>query len=277
VAAGNPDGGQWTSSGRNDSRVLSDATPDNDWQPGAQYAQARGRGSGRGRGEPEPGQAARLIIAQARQHEAISRVRELDPNWKPTPSFRETVEGLIRTYEAEAQEAEAHLAELYSGPRQLIDAYWLRNNPPDLFGARRDRSLDTISVTIIDRNFIFGSNSTFPAHIQAGKGPAFQMRSRLIDNHSDVMITKGNIGRKPNDAPFHAEATVLMRAAKANGGTLANRTLQVYSDRTMCDSCIDVLPRLGLELGNPRVTFVGPDGSVRTMHNGDWQPLGGAK
>ncbi len=48
VPAGHPDGGQWTSDGpetvpatggANDPRVLSDATPDNDWIPGARYAQ----------------------------------------------------------------------------------------------------------------------------------------------------------------------------------------------------------------------------------------------
>ena len=41
VPAGNPDGGQWTSEGgasRNDPRVISDATPDNVWILGAQYA-----------------------------------------------------------------------------------------------------------------------------------------------------------------------------------------------------------------------------------------------
>jgi hypothetical protein len=42
VPAGNPDGGQWTSEGGggglNDSRVISDAMPPNDWVPGAQYA-----------------------------------------------------------------------------------------------------------------------------------------------------------------------------------------------------------------------------------------------
>src|SRR6185437_6810331 len=48
VPAGNPDGGQWTDGGGdgggaaapriNDPRVLSDATPDNTWKPGAQYA-----------------------------------------------------------------------------------------------------------------------------------------------------------------------------------------------------------------------------------------------
>lgn len=58
VPAGNPDGGQWTADGAgggsrspgsqtaikppppiNDPRVISDAVPDNDWKPGAQYAQ----------------------------------------------------------------------------------------------------------------------------------------------------------------------------------------------------------------------------------------------
>jgi hypothetical protein len=43
VPVGNPDGGQWTSEGSgggrpSDSRVISDATPENDWIPGAQYA-----------------------------------------------------------------------------------------------------------------------------------------------------------------------------------------------------------------------------------------------
>jgi hypothetical protein len=42
VPAGSREGGQWTSDGGgggiNDSRVISDAVPDNDWTPGAQYA-----------------------------------------------------------------------------------------------------------------------------------------------------------------------------------------------------------------------------------------------
>lgn len=49
VPAGNPDGGQWTDSGGGapggntvvltDPRILSDATPENTWIPGAQYAE----------------------------------------------------------------------------------------------------------------------------------------------------------------------------------------------------------------------------------------------
>jgi hypothetical protein len=119
VPKGHHDGGQWTDTGvgESSSEILSDATPENEWSPGSQYANMRGRGSvpvriGNRWFEAEGGQAARLAAAQARQHNAIARVRELEPNWRPKPSAHETVEGLIRTYEAEALEAEARLAEL---------------------------------------------------------------------------------------------------------------------------------------------------------------------
>jgi hypothetical protein len=34
----------------------------------------------------------------------------------------------------------------------------------------------------------------------------------------------------------------------------------------MCYSCDKVLPKIGLELGNPTVTFIGPTGIIGTMH-----------
>ena len=121
VPAGHSDGGHWTSSGGggDDRTVMSDATPDNDWKPGAQYANGPRRGSvlvriGRQWVEVEGGQAARLVEAQARAQAATARVRELDPNWRPRPSANryESVEGLIRAYEAEAQQAQARVREL---------------------------------------------------------------------------------------------------------------------------------------------------------------------
>lgn len=97
----------------NQPRVLSDAIPDNAAIPGAQYATSRSRGSGGGRtSDLEGGQAARLVEAQTRADAAISRVREIDPSWRPTPSFKETPEGSIRAYEAEAKEAQAYANEL---------------------------------------------------------------------------------------------------------------------------------------------------------------------
>jgi hypothetical protein len=60
----------------------------------------------------EGGQAARLVEAQSRAENATARVRELDPNWRPTPSAYESVEGLIRSYEADAHQAQAHASEI---------------------------------------------------------------------------------------------------------------------------------------------------------------------
>jgi hypothetical protein len=120
--AKNPDGGQWTSEGgsgsSNDSRVISDATPDNAWIPGAQYAGGiEGEGENRVRGQPleaTPAQQARLAVAEGFWRDAISRVQALNPNWKPTPGIYETVEGQIADLEAQTQEAQNRLSELAS-------------------------------------------------------------------------------------------------------------------------------------------------------------------
>jgi hypothetical protein len=58
---------------------------------------------------------------------------------------------------------------------------------------------------------------------------------------------------------FHAETNVLLRAAEANGGTLAGKSLDIYVDRKLCPNCERVVPLVGLELGNPTLTFVDPD------------------
>jgi hypothetical protein len=88
---------------------------------GSQIAQnfpRAGRGSGQVRlrrgqvVEATPAQEARLAVAQAHAQAAIRRVQELDPNWRPTPSLTETVEGEIAAARGEAQEAEARSAEL---------------------------------------------------------------------------------------------------------------------------------------------------------------------
>jgi len=69
VPAGNPDGGEWTSEGSNsgtrDPRVLSDATPDNNWIPGAQYAANRPAGIGDNQGPPleEPPEIPPKVMA----------------------------------------------------------------------------------------------------------------------------------------------------------------------------------------------------------------------
>lgn len=125
VPAGNPDGGQWTdgdetgqTDGINDPRVISDAEPDG-WLSGEDYAQNRS-GSGGGRFssssglplETTPAQAARLEAVRAQASEAITRVREVDPSWRPSPSLFETAEGAIRAYEGDVAQARARAGEL---------------------------------------------------------------------------------------------------------------------------------------------------------------------
>jgi hypothetical protein len=149
----------------------------------------------------------------------------------------------------------------------LIDAYRSENGLWDLFGQRRG----TVTVTTFKGKHIFGSNSRSPTYTRADRTLAEGMRRILIQKYPEVMKSD-NIGQKPNDALFHAEATVLLRAARENAGTLAGQTLEVTADGPMCGSCLKVLPKLGVELGNPTVTFVDDVGLRRTMRNGKWDP-----
>jgi hypothetical protein len=117
------------------SRVVSDITPDNDW--GARYAQIPPppppprRGSrlvriGEQNLQPEPGQAIRLSEVQGRAEATIARVREIDPSWRPRPSAYESIEGLIRAYESDAEQAQARLRELTAPLPPIIP----RERPP---------------------------------------------------------------------------------------------------------------------------------------------------
>jgi hypothetical protein len=147
---------------------------------------------------------------------------------------------------------------------KLIRAYRSENGLRDLFG--RDRGV--VTVTTIDGVEIFGSNSSSPTYTRADFVAADQLRSRLLENYAEV-FGKSNIGQMPNNVVRHAETTVLLRAARKFGGSLAGRTVDVFGDARMCNNCEDVLPYIGLELGNPNVTFSGPHGRF-TMKDGVW-------
>jgi hypothetical protein len=95
------------------------------------------------------------------------------------------------------------------------------------------------------------------------------MRARLMAKYPEY-FPSSNIGNMPANAVYHAETNVLLRAARANGGSLAGRILEVYGDTRVCNNCGSVLPFVGLELGNPTVTFVNPGGRRQTMTNGAW-------
>jgi hypothetical protein len=92
----------------------------------------------------------------------------------------------------------------------------------------------------------------------------------MLEKYPKVLATR-NIGSKPNNALYHAETTVLLRAARENGGTLSGNNLVVIVDRRLCSSCEVLLPYVGRELGNPTVTFVDKIGRSRTMKDGRWE------
>jgi hypothetical protein len=155
---GDGDGGSSGSSessigeGINDPRVISDADPEG-VKPGEQYAQAGGRRSGtsvRINGqivEVSPRQEAELQGVQARAEGAIARVRELDPNWKPTPSAYESVDGLIRKYRADAQQAQDRASELGKigiGPGPFAGESISARGPERNFTAAERREINRI-------------------------------------------------------------------------------------------------------------------------------------
>lgn len=146
---------------------------------------------------------------------------------------------------------------------KLVEAFRSENGLFDLFGDRTG----TVAHTSLDGKDIFGSNSKSPTYSSADRRAAEQMRDILIEKYPEVMNTD-NPGYKPNDALFHAETTLLLRAARENGGTLAGRTLDIYVDRPVCNSCKKVVPILGSELGNPKINLFDPGGKVGTIFDG---------
>jgi hypothetical protein len=116
---------------------------------------------------------------------------------------------------------------------------------------------------------VFGVNSTLSTYTRDDRVEANWLRGDLVRKNRE--LPRGHlIGRGPNDAVYHAETTLLLRLARQDGGSLAGQTFKVYVDREMCPSCERLLPRIGLELGNPTVTFIDRDGNQLTMQNGKW-------
>jgi hypothetical protein len=154
VPKGGPGAGQWTSDGdeRSDPRILSDSSPD-PVLPGSQHAQYRTReGFARvfingQQVEPTPGQQARLAVVEARARDAIQRVRELDRNWRPTPSTYESVEGLIKTYQSDTRQAQDRISELQQvgiGPGQFAKESISARGPDRNFTVEERRQLNEI-------------------------------------------------------------------------------------------------------------------------------------
>jgi hypothetical protein len=157
------------------------------------------------------------------------------------------------------------LAILLEIAKRVIERYRSEHGLWDLFGHKRG----TVAVTTIDGTDVFGSNSRSPTYTSADWAAAITMRNTLVGKYPKDFPHE-HVGRMPNAAFFHAETTLLLRAARQNGGTLAQRTLTVHVDEKLCNNCETVLPYVGMELGNPTVTFVDPTGATNTMRDGAW-------
>src|SRR4051794_28646159 len=242
-------------------------------------------------------QQFRLDQAIARSENALTQIRQYDPQWQPREQSLTSpgsVEGAIARLEARATETETRLDQLRTGiggnrgpvldpsPRSAalsprvfdgggwIDAYRSINNMPDLFG-RADWPQDkgTVAVGKIDGQVYFGVNSGAPGYSDVDWNRAAATRDYLADKYPEMKLA--NMGRVPNEALFHAESTILLRAASDSGGSLANRSIEIQVDRRVCYSCGEVLTKLGLELGDPYVVYVERGTGVRNaMWNGKW-------
>jgi hypothetical protein len=78
----------------------------------------------------------------------------------------------------------------------------------------------------------------------------------------------------PLDVLFHAETTSLLRAARANGGTLEGQEVDVYVRGRICNNCREILPEVIKRPGNPTVRFTDQRGFFGTVRNGEWDLKG---
>jgi hypothetical protein len=260
------------------SPTLTDETPQNDAKPGARYAASkrpqlpsRSRMPGAGAGR------ALTRVERLRLYaDFVERIRQIDPDWKPQApdsGLFDSAEEVARRDAAQMDEAVARLAELAQrSPEELIAAYRANADRYWLFGARPLDKNDAVSMAVFNGQPEFGVNSTSRAYRFSDLIEASRTVRELVARYPEIMKTE-NIGQKPNDALYHAEATLLLRLANKNGGMLAGHEIEIYVDKEVCpESCRPVLPYLGLKLGNPRVTFVETTSGFRvTMQDGKWE------
>lgn len=153
---------------------------------------------------------------------------------------------------------------------QAIKWFLKSKRVPDMFGNDPVTDNATGAAMVVNGKMEFGVNSGHHNYDHEDRKDAEDKRDNLIRKRPDIMRLD-NIGKTPNDALFHAEATILLRAARKNGGTLTGQRLEVAVNKPLCPSCRDVLPHLAKEeLGNPMVTFIDPQGRRMTMHDGKW-------
>ena len=155
-------------------------------------------------------------------------------------------------------------------PFQAIRSYRSITGMPDIGERAAARSSEgTVAFTLVDDTPVFGVNSNALAYTANDQASAEEMRDRLVGLYPETMRSD-NLGWKPNDALFHAEVNALLRASSVSNGTLSGRTLTIRIDRELCRSCETVLPKIGVELGNPTVRFIDGRSELWIILDGIW-------
>ena len=225
--------------------------------------------------------------------DAVANVRRLEPDWQPGETMYSDTQGAIAANRAVQAEAEARLAYQHIfrfgdngpptdpndpaseagsiAPETSLESFRAMTGMPDLGGRPAKVKEDgTVAKADIGGEVAFGVNSGAPTYTQADYLSAVAMRDQLQRKYPGL-VRADNPGWKPADALFHAEATSLMRWARAVGGSLRGRSVEIVVDRDFCSSCERVVPLLALELGDPEVTIRDPSGIFGVAKGGHWK------
>jgi hypothetical protein len=236
VPAGNPRGGQWTDRS-------------GDGSGGGGFG---GFGSGDGEASAEGTEAG--DVGSSTSSEDVGASIDAPSSDRSEGDGRHGSDDRLAASDKPSPGRAAMLGIMARAAEGVIQLYRSENLLLDLFGNKSG----AVAYTTIDDKDIFGSNSTSPTYTNADREAAKDLRDKLVAKYPDAMRAD-NVGYTPNNALFHAETNILLRAAEANGGTLAGRSLDIYVDRELCPNCERVVPLVGLELGNPTLTYVDPD------------------
>lgn len=234
-----------------------------------------------------------LADAQTAADTALNDVRQLEPDWQPGPSaFPPTVNGELARLDAEAAQANARLQWQnavnfgHNGPPENLADPASRSgeyDPKTTFDQfRRDAGMSvldgepakaksdgTVARATVDGVARFGMNSKASGYTDWDFFAAKATRGLLLQEDSSP-LNRDNLGWMPNDSLLHAEATSLIRSARAHGGSLEGKTVIIDVDRQLCESCIAVLPSLAYSLGDPVVVLRDPSGQMRVAKGKKW-------
>jgi hypothetical protein len=139
--------------------------------------------------------------------------------------------------------------------RKAIEAIYRELASWDLFGHQNPDEV-TVAVTTIDgRRDIHGTSSRHGDWRAIDHVEVRRLRAVILRRYPHLARGRG-LTEAPLDAFYHAETKLLLRAARESGGSLAGQTFDVFVDNETCSGCKRVLGYVGLELGNPTVTFI---------------------